>query len=221
MLGAICKRDLLAHPVVTIRSFGWRVFVKALLAGPDKTFLAILMETQVLPAARVDVPEVLRRCVGLERSAQRIYERLADRFSEAEPVRQFLTKLAHQEQDHAELLEVCRAAVRKGRFDAQRFAPWQEQLPRLERTMQQTESALDEVTTARKVMQCVIDIESSEVNRVFRGAVGASDTAFVRRLDVFHNAGQQHLRFIADRIKELEPDLAADCQRMLDGLGEM
>jgi len=218
MLGAIRKRDLLAHPVVTIRSFGWRVFVKAMLAGPDKTFLAILMETQVLPSARVDVPEVLRRCVELERSAQRIYEQLAARFSEVEPVRRFLATLAHQEQGHAELLEVCRAALRKGRFDAQRFAPWQDQLPRLERAMHDTESSLDEIAGTGKAMQCVIDIESSEINRVFRSAVGASDTEFVRRLDVFRNAGNQHVRFIADHIRVLEPGLTEDCQRMLDAL---
>jgi rubrerythrin len=221
MLGAIRKRDLLAHPVVTIRSFGWRVFVKAMLAGRDKTFLAILMETQVLPAPRVDVPEVLRRCAELERSAQRIYEELADRFDQVEPVRRFLLTLAHQEQGHAELLEVCRAALRKGRFDAQRFAPWCDELPKLEQTMQRMEASLDDVTSTGKAVQCVMDIETSEINRVFLGAVGASDAEFVQRLDVFRSTGKKHVHFIAGRIKDLEPSLAADCRRMLDALAEI
>ena len=29
MVGAIIKRDILAHPVVTIRCFGWSVFIRA------------------------------------------------------------------------------------------------------------------------------------------------------------------------------------------------
>jgi hypothetical protein len=220
MLGAIRKRDLIAHPFVTIRSFGWRVFVKAMLAGPDKTFLAILMESHVLAAARVDVPEVFRGCIELERSAQRIYEKLAERFYEIEPVRRFLLTLSQQELGHAELLEVCRAALRKGRFDEQRFAPWRDELPRLERTMRRTEESVGNMASTREAMRCVIDIESSEINRVFLGAVGASDTEFVRRLTVFHSTGKKHVRFIVDRIRELEPSLAADCQRMLDALDE-
>jgi len=33
MIGAIRKRDILAHPFVTIHSFGWQVFFRALAAG--------------------------------------------------------------------------------------------------------------------------------------------------------------------------------------------
>ncbi len=41
MLGAIRKRDILAHPFVTVESFGWHVFFRVLVAGRNQTFLAL------------------------------------------------------------------------------------------------------------------------------------------------------------------------------------
>jgi hypothetical protein len=214
MMGAIRKRDILAHPLVTIRSFGWRVFFKTLLAGRNKTFLAILMECETMGEARVNVPELVQRCVKLERSAQRVYAALAERFADQQPVRKLLLTLSHQEQGHAELLEVCQAAAQRSRFAEKRFAPWQEAVPRLERQMQRVESSLDEVTTSHRALQLVLDLESSEINHVFLGVVGGSDSEFVRRLNVFWNTGQKHTCFIADRISELEPDLAGRCDEL-------
>ena len=50
MVGAIIKRDILAHPVVTIRCFGWSVFIRALLAGPRPRFFP-LADRNARPAA--------------------------------------------------------------------------------------------------------------------------------------------------------------------------
>ena len=46
MIGAIRKRDILAHPFITIDCFGWSVFLRALTAGRNQTFLALLTETR-------------------------------------------------------------------------------------------------------------------------------------------------------------------------------
>ena len=48
MIGAICKLDILAHPVVTVRCFGWRVFFRALVAGQSQMFLSLLAESNAL-----------------------------------------------------------------------------------------------------------------------------------------------------------------------------
>jgi rubrerythrin len=212
MLGAIRKRDILAHPIVTIRCFGWRLFWKVIWAGPNQTFLALVAETQVASRTTIDVPKLLERCVELERSAQRIYEQLAEKFANIEELSGFLRTLAHQEQGHAELLEVCRAALLKGRFRQERFEPWREAVPRLAHELKQREARLDTISTAREALEQVLEIEASEINRVFLGAVGATDSEFVQRLDVFWSTGQKHLRFAGERIAELEPSLASQCQ---------
>jgi hypothetical protein len=42
MGGYIRKREVLRHPILIIRSFGWRVFVRCLRADRDTTFLSVL-----------------------------------------------------------------------------------------------------------------------------------------------------------------------------------
>ncbi len=51
MVGAIVKWDIMAHPAVTIRCFGWQIFLRALLAGPNTTFLSLLTESELLRPA--------------------------------------------------------------------------------------------------------------------------------------------------------------------------
>lgn len=113
MIGVIRKRDILAHPFVTIRSLGWRVFFRALCADRNQTFLALLTDTEALEPPPVRVPELVERSIKLELQAKQIYERLAKRFLDHPSVSQFFSTLARQEQSHAELLEVCRAIARR------------------------------------------------------------------------------------------------------------
>ena len=82
MVGVIRKRDILAHPVVTIRCFGWPVFLRALAASRQQTFLSLLVECSALRPPKVKVPELLGHCVELELRAKRVYESLAERFAE-------------------------------------------------------------------------------------------------------------------------------------------
>ena len=42
MIGAICTNDILFHPFVTIRAFGWRVFFRAVFEHQGNNFLALL-----------------------------------------------------------------------------------------------------------------------------------------------------------------------------------
>ena len=80
MVGVICRRNILAHPFVTIRCFGWRVFFRALIAGRSQTFLSVLADAKGLQPPKVRVPELIERCAKLELQAGRIYEGLAERF---------------------------------------------------------------------------------------------------------------------------------------------
>lgn len=207
MVGAIVKRDILAHPVVTVRCFGWRVFFKALLAGHNTTFLSLLTDYEVLQPAGEGVPEFVARCVELELKAGRIYLSLSRRFADQAAVQGFFAKLAEQEHAHAELLELAETAASLERWDECKAAPWREVVPQLEQRMQSAISSVDEIDSVRDALEHVIAIESSEINDVFNGVIAASDSAFVKRLSAFQHAETRHLRFICRAVEQLDPDL--------------
>ena len=216
MVGAICKWDILAHPVVTIRCFGWKVFFRALVANHQQTFLSLLVEADVFEAPPDEVPKLVGRCVDLELRAKRIYETLAQRFADPEPVRQFFDKLARQEEDHAELLGLCRAAAGRGGWDEKHFDPWRNALPQLERQMSEAEAWIDSLGTLADALRLVIQVESSEINQVYLAVVEASESEFVRKLDAFLKAGREHIDYICRQIPEFEPDFAEVCQTLYD-----
>lgn len=211
MVGVIRRRDIIAHPLVTIRCFGWPVFLNALRAGRNRTFLSVLGETDPLRPKTIEVPGLLGDCVELELRAQRIYESLADRHRNNEPVSQFFATLAGQESTHAELLELCRTiAGREGWMD-EYFAPWRAAIPRLDALMDEVEASLEDLSSVEDALRLVIQVEGSEINQVFESVVAATDSDFVRSLQAFQSAEETHISYIADRIPEFEPALAGEC----------
>lgn len=218
MLGVIRKRDVIAHPVVTIQCFGLRVFLKTLIAGKGETFLSLLMSTDVLDKApRVEVPETVDRCVQLELKAMSLYRRLALRFSEDVQARDFFDALSSQELQHAELLDICREASERTGWASERFERCAREVPGLERSMDGAESTIEGAISLTDALRLVIEIESSEVNRVFEGIVAASDCEFVRALRAFHVATAQHLAYIRERLPALEPRLEDACRALSEG----
>jgi rubrerythrin len=212
MVGVICKRDILVHPFVTIHCFGWPVFFRALVAGRNQTFLSLLTEPGLARPSTVQVPAVVERCIKLELRAKRIYEMLAQRFSD--PTKGFFQALARQEQAHAQLLELCRTAAEQSRWNARHFDPWRDAVPRLEQQMREAEMSVDSVHSSEEALRLVIEIESSEVNQVFQSIVAVSDSDFVKVVRAFQNATSQHISFICEEIPKLAPDLAQQCQEM-------
>jgi hypothetical protein len=216
MVGVICRRNILAHPFVTIRCFGWRVFFRASIAGHSQTFLSVLANTKGLQAPTVKVPELVERCVKLELQAKRIYESLAKRFFGHEPISDFLSTLAQQEETHAELLRLCREAANRSIWKEDCFAPCRDSIPRLERQMESIESSLASIDGVTDALRVVIQIESSEVNRTFESVVSASATVFVKKLLAFQNVAESHIAYICDQIPKLEPELAEECRELKD-----
>jgi hypothetical protein len=216
MIGAICKRDILTHPFVTVHCFGWQVFFKALIAKGDQTFLSLLVQTNALQPPTVRVPELVGRCVRLELRAKAIFEVLARQFSDQSSVANFLKTLAQQEQSHAELLDLCRELASRVRWLEAEFAPWRDAVPRIEQQLADVESSLKSLGSVADALRLVIQIEGSEVNHIFRGIVAASDSEFVRKLDAFQTAGEKHITYICNEIPKLEPQLADECQDLKD-----
>ncbi|MBW2543694.1 MAG: hypothetical protein JRF15_16555, partial [Deltaproteobacteria bacterium] len=159
----------------------------------------------------VEIPALLGRCVDLETRARRIYQFLAERFGDWEPVNQFFETLARQERDHAELLELCRQLASRDGWLEEYFAPWRAVVPQLERKMDELEDAISGRESLADALRMVITIESTEIDHVLKGAITATDSKFVRALGVFQAAGTEHIAFICDRITKLEPDLADEC----------
>jgi rubrerythrin len=205
MIGAIRTRDILFHPLVTIQCFGWQVFLRTLFAGPHQTFLSVLRNSGFLagiePVKKLDP---IHRCVALELQLKRIYESLADRFAGEVKLVAFLKSLSMQEQGHAELLEVCRAAMR-------RSGPLDDRVPTLEKQMADIFVSLDSVVTVEKALRLVLEMESSEINRVFLGVIGAAESSFVKRLEPFRESMVRHIAFISEQIVLMSPENAEAC----------
>jgi len=214
MIGAIRKRDILAHPLVTIHCFGWRVFFRALAADHNQTFLSLLAEAHALEPPAVKVPELIGRCIELEKRAKSIYERLAVWFMGRAPMKGFFDDLARQEQSHAELLELCRTSASRESWLEEHFSPWRDSVPRLEKQMEKFESSLESIAGVTDALRLVLWIERSEINKVFRGVVTATGSTFVRKLSAFQKAGARHITFICEEIPKLEPDLAEECRNL-------
>jgi rubrerythrin len=217
MIGAICRQDILIHPVITVRCFGWKIFFKALVAGQRQTFLSLVAEANVLHSAPEEFPEIVDRCIGLELCAERIYESLAQRFDQPGSVKGFFATLAHQEKGHAELLDLCRAATGREEWDGKRFDSWRDAVLGLQERMQEAESRANSLDSLSDALRLVIQIESSEINRIHSGIMAASDSEFVRTLRVFHEAGLEHISYICECVPEMDPELRDACQELRDG----
>lgn len=216
MLGTIRKRDILGHPIVTVRCFGWNVFFRALFAGEDQTFLSLLADSKILQPPPLKVPELVERCIKLELQAKRIYERLSGWFMGRESISDFFENLARQEESHAQLLELCRVIANRTIWIEERFTPYRDTIPRLERQMESIESSMESIKHVADALRLVIEIESSEVNQVFGSVVAASGSDFVRCLAVFQTTVEKHIGYICDEIPKLEPDLTEECRALED-----
>jgi hypothetical protein len=202
MVGVITTWDILAHPISTIRCFGWRVFFRAIGPWQGKPFLSLLRDAGFFGATASAVSTILQRCIALELRAKEIYNALAKAFSDDGLVGPFFAGLVEQEQYHADLLELCWAAAIHGGWKANLFNPWQDYLPRLEQQMDAAEASVYQIGSVEDALQLVIQIESSDVNKVFRAALAATDAAFVKRLKPFQGAMEAHMSYIVERLPQ-------------------
>ncbi len=204
MIGVIRGRDILAHPIVTIRCFGWRTFFQALFAGQGRTFLSLLQQTSHPQTGASKLPALVDQCVDLEMRAKRVYAAFARAFAAWPAVSQFFDTLARQEQSHAELLSLCRAAAHGGGWISNCSNPWEDYVPCLEQHMDEIEASLSQVGSLDDAFRLLVQIESGEINRVFQGVLTSCNSDFVKRIGAFRKAVKQHVSYIARRLPELD-----------------
>jgi hypothetical protein len=210
MIGAICTRDILRHPMVTVRCFGWRTLLRVLLNGKGKTFLALLSDNGTICPADPEATAILRRCVDLELRAENIYLTLAEATADEPTVSMFFATLAEQEQDHAELLRLCVAASDRAGWKMEILLAWRDSVVELDKEMSEAEKSVSALDTLDDALRLTIQLELSEVNRIFLAAMSASNSDFIKKLRPFQDAVETHINYITDEIMRLAPHLAFD-----------
>jgi len=211
MIGAICKWDVLRHPLVTIRSFGWRVFFRCLIAGRKRTFLSLL--TEVGTFSPPETVKLVRQCVELELRLMRFYRSLATQSERLEP-RRFFQALARQEESHAELLELCHLSTPQKGWKRSRLQTWQAAISRIVTEVEQAERELPLRAPLTDVLRLVLRLESSEINRLFATIIEATEADFVRTIAAFRAVGNRHIGYLCRHIIFLEPSLRPDCEQL-------
>ena len=217
MVGAICKAEVLFHPLVTIECFGWAVFFRAVFAGRDQTFLSLLHQVGVFQRPQTPAPEFIGRCIALEQGAMRIYQWLSFHHAENERAQHFFERLSQQEAMHAELLELCRAVAGRGRWRDQGVEMWRHSVPDTERWLREVETSLERHASLADSLRLVIQMESSQINGLFTGIVQATDARFGKVFSAFRSTVRSHLDYIRREIPLLEPSLKPDCERLAAG----
>ena len=118
MVGTITSWDILAHPIATIRCFGWQVFFRAIAPWQHQPFLTQVRDAGFFGTLPPNVPRILERCIDLELRAKRVYQVLATALDDQGLVGLFFAGLVEQEQCHADLLELVRVAAMRGGWKA-------------------------------------------------------------------------------------------------------
>ncbi len=130
-------------------------------------------------------------------------------------IHEFFRTLARQEAEHEELLETCGIAAIRGGRDGSGLDPLREDLPMVERRMREAEAKLRAVRILEDAFWLTIEIESSEINRLFQAVVAATDSDFVRKLRLFRSTVREHVSYIREAITTFEPSFGPACGRML------
>jgi rubrerythrin len=214
MVGAIVKRDVLTHPVVTIQAFGWIVFLRAVFASREQTFLGLLTIESGSTHRTLPVCELIDRCIQLELRAKNAYLQLAKRFADDSKAMRFFTAMAAQEQSHSDLLEICREASKRAEWVMHREEEWAHAITQLERETSRLSREIETVQTLDEAMRIVIALEGSEINSIFSNIMDSLDSGFVRKLEPFATAIRCHIEYIDRMIPTLVPSMEDACQRL-------
>ncbi len=214
MQGVIRRRDIVAHPYVTVRCFGWIVFWRALFSGPQRTFLSLLEEPPPDDATR-SAREAVERCCALEIVFETQYAALSLRFARLPALAGFLAELARQERMHQELLAICKPLACGAWHREGEFAAICAQLPGVERQVHALAARAAGIASDRDALALVLDLESSEVNRLFGAVLAATESDFVRRTAAFRGAIREHLAYVREQLGALLPEIAGEAERRL------
>jgi hypothetical protein len=215
MIGVIRKRDVLRHPVATVQSFGWRVFLRTLRAGQNETFLSVVAEVQAAERVQLHFAPLMESAIACELRTMHVYLALAARFEHELPIKRFLSALASHEQGHAELLRICAQASHHALTDEHRLSRLADLLIPLQVALAKAECALTTDIGRSEALRLVVQIEGAEINHLFEDLIAANPSPFVDAIQAFQKATTGHVAYIRRVLPTLAPEVEADCQKLV------
>jgi len=199
MQGVITTKSILQNPLVIIEGFGLRVFINALFADKDATFLDIINQCQELDAhkdmARMNLSEIVNQFIGYELKAQELYTILSKNFSELSDVSAFFKNIATHEEGHAIVLARVRREIERGHYWKESKQIHIAEVERFDRFMKEAEAAVRSGVSLAEALMLVDRIEGSEINIVFENLNKSVDMKSRKRFEKFFVMTSEHVGF--------------------------
>jgi len=199
MQGVITTKAILQNPIVIIEGFGLRVFINALFADKDATFLDIINECHELDAhkdmASMNLSEIVNQFIGYELKSQETYTILSERFSELSDVSAFFKNLARHEEGHAIVLARVRREIERGHYWKESKQIHLDEIKRFDRFMKKTEASVLAGVSLAEALTLVDQLEGSEINIVFENLNKSVDMKSRKRFEKFFVMTSEHIGY--------------------------
>ncbi len=199
MQGVITTKAILQNPIVIIEGFGLRVFINALFADKDATFLDIINECHELDAhkdmASMNLSEIVNQFIGYELKSQEIYTILSERFSELSDVSAFFKNLARHEEGHAIVLARVRREIERGHYWKESKQIHLDEIKRFDRFMKKAEASVLAGVSLAEALTLVDQLEGSEINIVFENLNKSVDMKSRKRFEKFFVMTSEHIGY--------------------------
>lgn len=113
MRGVINKIDLITHPFIVIQGFGLKVYLQALIAPKDSTFLDLIRQkvTEPLSPQHEHLNAQIHHLTTIEKGLAGIYSSLQEKYAANPVAAKFFETISEHEKDHTEMLEIIKAEV--------------------------------------------------------------------------------------------------------------
>jgi len=215
MVGVISHWDILAHPVApfavsdgSLLPADWSLATQTISFAPAGRWLSWGPPPRPCHHSRT----LHRPGVAGKANLQSLRDGLCRRrFGGA-----VLRRLGDQEQYHADLLEICRAAAIRRGWKANLFNPWTTTCRDLNDKWRRPKPRCRKLIPSRP--PCIGRPDRIRgINQVFCAALAATDSAFVKKLRPFQAAMEAHMAYIVERIPELSPRLLLAARELRPG----
>ena len=207
MQGVVRTRQVLAHPMVIVESFGLRVLVRALLAGRDETFLDIVSRCAEEGAREhldeVDLLRTVDQFVRFERRARDLYETLSRQLAPLPEAAKFFATLARQEEGHAIVLSRVRRQISRGRFWTESKDLHLASLKAVDALLARLEEEARQGVSLARALDIVEALEGSELDLVFDGLNSSVDMRSRARFERFFALNQRHAQYCEEQVRSL------------------
>jgi hypothetical protein len=207
MQGVIRRAQVLAHPLVIVESFGFKVLMRALFASARETFLEVVSrcaeEEAHVAMDDVDLARTVKRFIGFECRVRDLYRALSHRFAAEADAAKFFRTLSGHEEGHAIVLSRVRREIRRGHLWKRSRHLHLGGVEDFEALLEACEDEARRGVTLARALELVEAIERSELNVVFDTLNGCVDMHSRARFERFFVLTERHLSYCGERIDAL------------------